>query len=159
MTAKTWWADAAALLGRVFVTVSLIPNGLSKIPDFAKIAAGMGGVPTMVHGHPFPGDARLFFPFPEFFLFCSITFDVIGSALLIVGLFSRPIAIWMFLYCSLAVIIYHTDFQNPGATMALLRGLPMLGGLLLLAAFGAGNWSLDGWRKGRANKNSAPTHV
>lgn len=146
---KQWWSDAAALVGRAMVVIGLIPNGIGKIMEFGTLAAGMGGKNTFVHGHPFPGDALVFFPFPQFFLTCSIIFDLVGSALILVGLFTRPVAAWMFVYCSLAVIIYHSAFFTGGTEgmTALLRNLPMFGGFLLLAALGPGRWSLDAKRQ------------
>ena len=155
MQEKQWWANLAALVGRVMIVISLIPNGFGKIFDFNTVAAGMGGVQTIVHGHPFPGDTLVTFPIPWFFLSWSILFDIIGSALILVGWFTRPVAAWMFIYCTMAVAIFHgKGVVDPGGAIVILRGLPMLGGFLLLAAFGAGNWSIDARR--RASLARAP---
>jgi len=143
-------ANLATLLGRFIIVAELFPNGIGKISEFAKMAAGMGGVQTTLHGHPFPGNARIFFPVPEFFLSCSILFDLAGATLIVLGLFARPVAAWLTFYCCLAIFIYHGDLSDPGNVMALLRNSPLVGGLLMIAGLGAGGWSLDARRNNRS---------
>lgn len=155
MKAQSLWADLATLAGRFIIVFELIPNGFRKIADFATLAAGMGGKQVFVGGHPFPGNARLFFPYPSFFLTCSILFDIVGAALIIVGLKSRPVAAWLALYCLLAMTIYHSDFGNAENVKALLRNLPLVGGLLFIAGAGAGGWSLDRWLDRRRTSQPA----
>lgn len=141
--------NLAAFAGRLIIVGPLLPNGIGKIGDFKAMAAGMGGVPTILHGHPFPGNPRLFFPVPEFFLTCSILFDLVGAALIICGLFARPVAAWLAFYCLLAIWIYHSDVGDAENLRALLRNIPLVGGLLVIAGLGAGGWSIDAARARR----------
>lgn len=136
-----------SLLGRSIIALPLIPNGVGKIQDFVPMAAGMGGVPTILHGHPFPGDPQILFPFPQFFLACSITFDILGGLLIILGFFARPVAAWLAFYCLLAIWIYHSDVGDAENVRNLLRNIPLIGGMLVIAGLGAGPWSVDDWRK------------
>jgi putative oxidoreductase len=150
MRSETFWADLATLIGRFIIVFALIPNGLRKISDFATLAAGMGGERVFVGGHPFPGNARLLFPFPSFFLTCSILFDILGALLVIIGLRARPVAAWLAFYCLFAIWIYHSDFADAENVKALLRNIPLVGGLLFIAGAGPGGWSVDAWLRQRA---------
>lgn len=146
-------ANFAMLFGRFLIVFALIPNGMRKLADFSQTAAGMGGVPQMIGGRPFPGVEPLFhFPVPEFFLGCSVLFDIGGAILISIGFFTRPVAAWLCGYCLLAMTIYHHDLANAGNLMSLMRGLPLVGGLLFIAGAGPGGWSIDAWRAGRSGR-------
>lgn len=137
-------ADWAMLLGRVMVVLALLPNGARKITTFAQTAAGMGGVPQMIGGRPFPDQQPLFvFPAPELFLGASVLFDILGAVLIILGWRTRTVAACLAGYVLIAMTVFHSDLRHAQDLMQILRNLPFLGGLLLLAAAGAGRWSLD----------------
>lgn len=138
-------AAAAWALARVLIVIGLIPNGIRKILTFDMVAAMMGGAaPVLVDGRPFPAQEPLFhFPVPGLFLAAAIVFDIAGSALIIVGYRTRFAAAMLCAYVVLAMLVFHTDISGPQDIVAILRNLPLLGGLLLLAAIGAGPWSLD----------------
>lgn len=135
----------AWLIGRVLVVFALLPNGLRKIHTFDVTSAMMGGAPpVMIDGRLFPAQEPLFhFPFPEIFLTGAILFDLLGALLVIVGYRTRPAAGVLAAYCLLAMAIYHSDITGPQDLIAVLRNLPLIGGLLILAAVGAGPLSLD----------------
>jgi putative oxidoreductase len=77
--------------------------------------------------------------------------EVFGGALLLVGLFTRPVA---FLLCGFMAVAYFMAHASQGNVL-----LPLLnrGELSVLYCFvflyfvfsGAGAWSVDAWRKGR----------
>jgi len=146
----------AMLVGRLIVLMPFIPNGISKIMNFTIIAGIMGGTvgPQILDGRLFPTQTPLFnFPVPEFFLVMSICFDLIGSALLIVGWRARTVAPILAGYVLLAMLIYHYDVKDGRDVMTILRNLPFVGGLILMSAFGAGAWSVDGWLR-KKNKRA-----
>ena len=152
------WVGLATLIGRTIIVAELLPNGLGKLSDFSAMAAGMGGVPTTLHGHPFPGAPLLYFPIPSFFLGCSVLFDLLGAVLIIIGLFARPVGIWLASYCLLAIAIYHSALSDPENLRALLRNLPLVGGVLFIGGVGAGPWSLDAYRASRGGGGHRPAH-
>ncbi len=140
--------NLAMLVGRFIVLMPFIPNGISKIMNFTVMAGIMGGTlgPQMLDGRLFPTQIPLFyFPMPELFLVISICFDLIGSLLLIAGLRARAVAPILAGYVLFAILIYHYDVKDGHDAMTILRNLPFVGGLILISAFGAGGWSLDGW--------------
>jgi len=143
--------SAALLLGRMMIVLALFPNGLRKISTFAQTAAGMGGTPQMIDGRPFPDQTPLFhFPAPELFLGGSILFDLLGATLVVIGLRTRAVAALLAGYVLVAMTIFHSDVRNVQDIMHILRNLPFLGGLLVLAVAGAGAWSVDGLLARRA---------
>ena len=144
-TADVAGVNLALLTGRVLVVLALFPNGARKIATFAQTAAGMGGTPQLIAGRPFPDQTPLIhFPVPELFLAVSVTFDLAGALLIVLGWRTRAVALILAGYVALAMAIFHSDIRHAQDLMHLLRNLPFLGGLLLLAAAGGGHWSVDG---------------
>lgn len=138
-------ANAALLLGRVLIVLALFPNGMRKISTFAQTAAGMGGEQQLIAGRPFPDQAPLIhFPVPELFLGVSVALDLIGALLIVLGWRTRAVGLALACYVALAMAIFHSDIRHAQDVMHVLRNLPFLGGLLMLAAAGGGHWSLDG---------------
>ncbi len=140
-------AAAAHLLGRVLIVFALLPNGLRKIATFNLTAAMMGGAPPqMIDGRMFPPQPPLLtFPMPEVFLAASLTLDLVGALLVIVGWRTRAVSAILAVYCITAMVIFHGHITNSDEVRQILRNLPLVGGLLVLAAAGAGAWSVDGW--------------
>lgn len=143
-------AAATHLAGRVLIVVALIPNGVRKIATFGMTAAMMGGAPpVLVNGRMFPPQAPLLtLPAPELFLAASLALDIAGAAMIILGWRTRAVAAILAAYCALAMTIFHGRIGSAEDVTMLLRNLPLVGGLLVLAAVGAGAWSVDA-RRGR----------
>lgn len=151
-------ANAALLVGRLFIVLALFPNGLRKIATFAQTAAGMGGTPQMIGDRPFPDQTPLIhFPAPELFLGASILFDLLGALLIVIGWRTREMGLALAGYVALAMTIYHSDIRHAQDAMHLLRNLPFLGGLLVLGAAGGGWWSIDGRLARASTKAIAPS--
>lgn len=145
LTARGFEADAALLVGRMLMVLALFPNGLRKIATFAQTAAGMGGTPQVIGGRPFPDQTPLvYFPAPEVFLGASVVFDLLGTVLIVMGLRTRAVATLLAGYVIVAMSIYHSDIRHAQDLIQVLRNLPFVGGLLILAGVGGGFWSLDG---------------
>ncbi len=156
LTPRLSYVDAALLFGRIAAVIALIPNGMRKIATFEQTALGMGGEVQMIGGRPFPDQTPLFhFPVPELFLGASVVFDLLGTALIILGWRTRQVAAFLAFYVFLAMMIYHSDIRHMQDFVQLLRGLPLLGSLLILAAIGGGHWSLDGLAQRRSRAPSA----
>jgi len=124
----TAWAPRLLSVMRIAAGLFLLGHGLGKIfkfpvvPAFAKLDLGS-----------MPGIAGFF--------------ELIGGALLVVGLFSRPVAFIMSGMCAVGYFLVHAprDFYpvlNGGELIALYAFV-----LLYLAAAGPGPWSIDAARK------------
>jgi putative oxidoreductase len=71
-----------------------------------------------------------------------IALEILGAVLLIVGYRTRIVAIALAAFTALAAVIFHR-VPDPMQHMLLMKNLAITGGLLVLAARGAGTWSLD----------------
>lgn len=125
------------LLARLMLTTVFLWLTIAyKIPDFKATVARMAmeGVPQ-----------------PRLALFCAIGVLLIGSLSVIAGAWARVGALFLFAFLAAATFYYH-DFwkvQDPttrfSETWHFMKNLAIGGGLLMLAAFGPGPWSVDGW--------------
>jgi len=146
-------ANAFLLAARILATVQLLPNGLRKLADFGQIAAAMGGEPQVIGGRLFPEQTPLvYFPLPELFLAASVGFDMVLSLLIIIGWKARTAGLLLAGYVLVAITIYHSDIRGPQDLQAVMRNLPFVASLLMIAALGAGRWSLDGALPGQGRQ-------
>ena len=71
-----------------------------------------------------------------------------GALMLIVGYRARLAAVVMFLFLIPVTLVFHNFWAVPAAevqmqTINFLKNLSIMGGMLCIAAFGAGRYSLD----------------
>lgn len=117
-----------AALGRVLLAVLFILSGIGKL---AAPAATQGYI------------ASAGLPFPLLVYLITIAVEIGGGALLIVGFQTRIVAVVIALFTLAAAVIFHRDFADQNQMIHFLKNLAITGGLLQVAAFGAGAWSLD----------------
>jgi putative oxidoreductase len=112
--------------GRVLVAALFLFAGLSKIAGYAGTGAYMVsmGVPSAL-------------------LPLVIATEVGGSLAIIVGWRTRVAAFLLAGFSLLAAAIFHHDFANQTQLILFLSDVAVAGGLLMLAAKGAGPISLD----------------
>ncbi|MBX3610988.1 MAG: DoxX family protein [Hydrogenophaga sp.] len=128
-----------ALLARLLLAALFLPAGLSKIGGFAGTAGYIGSVGL---------------PAPELAAVVAIAVEVLGSALLIIGLFTRPAALVLAVFTLVASVFFHAYWAIPAdqgqaafmQSLLFWKNIGVVGGLLGLAAFGAGAFSLDAKR-------------
>ncbi len=145
VTPKSRFVDAALLFGRIAAVIALFPNGLRKIATFEQTALGIGGEVQQIDGRTFPDQVPLIeFPFPQFFLGASILLDLLGALLVLLGWRTRKVALVLAGYVVLAMVIFHSDIRHMQDVIQVLRNLPFVGSLVMLAAIGGGYWSIDG---------------
>ncbi len=123
------WAGPLGLLARAMLAYIFIVEGLGKIAGYAGVAEYM-----QAHGV----DGRL--------LPLVILTELGGGLLILFGLKTRWVAIWLCGFCLLTALFFHTGSDQ---AIELQKNVAIAGGFLTLAILGAGAWSLDGWR-GRA---------
>ena len=87
---------------------------------------------------------------PGALLWPTIAFEVSAGALLLVGMFTRPLALLLAGFSLLTGIIFHHGFADQIQMIMFLKNVAMTGGFLLLAKVGAPGFSVDALRAGGA---------
>lgn len=126
-----------ALLARLLLAALFLPAGISKISGFAGTAGYIGSVGL---------------PMPELGAAIAIAVEVLGGIALIIGFGTRWAALALAVFTLVASFFFHAYWALPAEQQMLqqlmfMKNIGVVGGLLALAAFGAGAFSLDARRK------------
>jgi putative oxidoreductase len=121
------------LIGRLLLAALFLPAGLSKITGFDGTVGYIGSV-----GLPVPALAAV----------VAIVVEVLGGAALIVGYQTRLAAAALALFTLVASVFFHAFWavapeQAFVQQLMFFKNIAVVGGLLVLAAAGAGALSLD----------------
>jgi putative oxidoreductase len=89
------------------------------------------------------------FPMPEVAAWLDIALEFALAFLMLFGFLTRWAAWGMIAFCLVAGLLFHNFWAMPpaqmyGQTTQLLKNLAMIGGLLYIAHYGPGAWSVDG---------------
>ena len=122
-----------SLVGRLLLALLFVPAGFSKIGGFD----GTVGYITSA-GLPAPTIAAI----------VAIIVEVVGGLALVVGLGTRLAALALALFTVAAAFGFHVYWAVPAdqqfmQQLLFFKNIAITGGLLVLAAFGAGAWSVD----------------
>ena len=117
--------------GRILMAAIFVMSGIGKI---ANPAGSLGYINAMG------------LPFPELALAGAIGIEVVGGLLLIAGLYTRPVALALAAFSIVTGLVFHSAIADQNQMIHLMKNLAMAGGLLQIAAFGAGSLSLDARR-------------
>ena len=126
-------ANLATVIGRILIALIFILGGLGQIGAPDHTVSEMAG-----HG----------IPLPNVLVWGAIALELGGGALLILGLFTRWVALALFFFTLVLAVKFHAYWAVPEAQQrvqhaAFYEHLAMMGGMLFVVAFGAGGWSLD----------------
>ena len=126
-----------SLLGRLLLAALFLPAGIGKLTGFSGTAG-------------YISSAGL--PFPELGAATAITVEIVGSIALIIGLGTRPAALILALFTLMASVFFHNYWAVPAdqqlmQQLLFFKNIAVVGGLVTLAAWGAGAWSVDAHRK------------
>ena len=121
----TTYEKSADLVGRILIAAMFIDAGIPKVAAYAGTQAYMAaaGVPGAL-------------------LPVVIALEVLGGIALVVGFRTRIVAIALAAFTALAALLFHRAPEQMQHIM-FMKNLAITGGLLVLAARGAGSWSLD----------------
>lgn len=126
-----------ALLARLLLAALFLPAGIGKISGFSGTAGYIGSVGL---------------PMPELGAAVAIAVEVLGGIALIIGLGTRWAALALAGFTLVASFFFHAYWALPAEQQMMqqlmfMKNIGVVGGLLALAAFGAGAFSLDARRK------------
>ncbi len=127
-----------SLAGRLLLALLFLPAGISKIGGFAGTVGYIGSKGL---------------PMPEVGAVIAIVVEVLGALALIAGFGTRIAALVLAVFTLVATVFFHNYWGMPAEMqmvqkLMFFKNIGVVGGLLVLAAHGAGAWSLDARRKG-----------
>jgi putative oxidoreductase len=125
--------NASTLAGRALLALIFIVSGFGKITGFAGTAGFM---------------ASKGMPMAEVLLVGTIAVEFLGGLMLLVGWKARWAALAIFLFIIPATLIFHnpaglTGQEAQNQMINIMKNLAIMGGMLMVFAFGPGAWSLD----------------
>lgn len=125
-----------ALVGRLLLALLFLPAGLSKISGFAGTVGYIAS-----KGMPMPTAAAVL----------AIIVEVVGPLALIAGFGTRWAALVLAGFTVVATFVFHNFWAMPADQVMMqqlmfYKNIAVVGGLLVLAAHGAGAWSVDAKR-------------
>jgi putative oxidoreductase len=83
----------------------------------------------------------------------AVGFEIGGGLLLLLGFRSRVVALALAAFTLATAVFFHTNFGDKNQTIHFLKNVMIIGGLLQIAHFGAGAYSLDA-RMGRGHEGA-----
>lgn len=116
------------LVARTFLALIFIQSGINKLLDFA-------GTQEMMAGQGIPLTSLV--------LFFAILFEILGGLLVILGFKARLGAILLLIFLIPTTLVFHNPIADPTQTTQFLKNLSIMGGLLMVLAFGSGSLSLE----------------
>ena len=119
-----------SLVGRVLLALLFIPAGFGKINGFAG-AVGYASAKGM--------------PLPELAIAIAIVVELGLGLLLLAGFQTRWAALAIAFFTVVITFIFH-PLSDPSQAQAFFKNIAVIGGLLTVAAWGAGAWSVDAKR-------------
>lgn len=125
--------NTIALVARICLAILFIVAGAGKAMAFAGTSGYL---------------AKLGFPVPDVMTAIAIAFELGGGILLVIGWKTRWVAWGMAIFVVIATLAAHRFWEVDAAQMTMqrlqfLKNLSILGGLLMVAAFGPGSLSVD----------------
>jgi putative oxidoreductase len=128
--------NALNLAARVLMAVLFLPAGLSKLTGFQGTVGYIASV-----GLPLPTAAAAL----------AVVVEIVGSLALLAGFGTRIAALVLAVFTLVASFFFHAYWAAPAeqaflTQLLFFKNIAVVGGLLALAAQGAGAWSLDARR-------------
>ena len=124
-------SDRIAIFARSLIGVPFLITGIGKIAAPTAYLAYIASVGL---------------PLPPLCYAIAIAIELSGGLLLVLGWQTRLVAAGLAAFTILTALVFHADFANQNQLFHFLKNVVMAGGLLQVAAFGAGRFSLDALR-------------
>ena len=118
--------NSTQLLGRILMAAIFIWAGIGKIIGYA-------GTEQYIESLGLAGGL----------LPLIILWELGGGLALLLGFFTRPIALALAIFCVATAFLVHFHPGNHMQMINFMKNIAMTGGFLFVAVQGAGDWSLD----------------
>ena len=125
-----------ALAGRLLLAVLFLPAGIGKLTGFAGTVGYISSVGL---------------PMPQVAAALALVVEIVGGVALVAGYGTRLAAIVLAAFTLVASLFFHAYWALPAdqqmiQQLLFFKNIAVVGGLLTLAAWGAGAWSVDARR-------------
>lgn len=120
-----------AAVGRLLLAILFIFSGLGKLV-----------APEATQGYI----AAVGLPLPMLSYLLAIVVEVVGGLLLLVGYQTRIASLALAAFTLAAAVLFHNNFADQNQMIHFMKNISIIGGLLQVAAFGAGALSIDARR-------------
>ena len=122
-----------SLIGRLLLALLFLPAGINKVTGFAGTVGYIASVGL---------------PLPTLGAIIALVVEIAGGLALIAGFGTRFAALVLAVFTLVASFFFHAYWAVPAAQqfvtqLLFMKNMAVVGGLLTLAAWGAGAWSLD----------------
>ena len=128
------------LLGRILLGAPFLMSGLGKL-------AAYGGTVGYISAVGLPAAPLAYL--------IAVAVEVGGGMMLLSGYRVRAASLVMASFCVATAVFFHHNFADQNQMIHFLKNLMIAGGLLQIASFGAGAWSLDARLAGPALRKTA----
>jgi putative oxidoreductase len=132
--------DLAVAVGRILMAAIFIVFG------YIKLTAGYG--PTQGYMNAMGLSGTL--------LPAVIAFEFCTAIAISLGALTRWFAAATAVFCVMTAVYFHADTADPIQLQMLFKNVSMAGGFVLLAAVGAGRFSVDEWYRRRMASRPSP---
>lgn len=125
--------DILILIARVLLMILFLLSGWPKLTGFSATVQYLAALGT---------------PAPTLAAIVAVALEVFGAIAVILGIFTRPLALIFVVYTFGASLIGHPYWKFEGAEhmanfINFYKNISIMGGFLLLAVTGAGKYSID----------------
>lgn len=93
-------------------------------------------------------------PFPPLAFLGAVTLEILGGVLLVAGFKVRSVALLLAVFSIVTALCFHANLADQNNFVHFFKNVMMAGGLLQIAAFGAGAFSLDEYLAKRRTASS-----
>jgi putative oxidoreductase len=126
-------SDALSLIGRILLAAIFVWSGFGKIGGFEGLAGQI---------------ASKGFPAAQAFAAVTIAIEMGAGLMLVAGWKARWAALLLAVFTVIVTIFYHNYWAVPEAQKMMqqiqfMKNLALIGGLLMVTAFGPGRFSVD----------------
>ncbi len=118
--------DTALLLGRILIAAIFIISGYSKITGYTGMAQYITSLGV-----------------PGALLPLIILWELGGGLAILLGFFTRPVALLLAFYCVVTAALVHYHPADQMQMINFMKNMTMTGGFIYVAVAGAGAFSLD----------------
>jgi putative oxidoreductase len=115
-------------LSRLLISLIFLVSGFQKLLHFSQTQAAI-----VQHG----------LPMAKFCAAGAIFIEIVGGLALVLGMRAKTAALIVAIYLVPTTLVFHGRISDPAMLTQLLKNAAIIGGLLMVFAFGAGDITLD----------------